>query len=65
MIVVRKGVSTLPFQNHPPITHPPHFLKSPIPIPYRQIGHPKFSLLTEMQLKLSSINNKYYPYKTT
>ena len=28
----------------------PYFLKSPIPPPYRQIRHPKFSLLAEMQL---------------
>ena len=27
-----------------------HFLKSPIPPPYWKIGHPKFYLLTEMQL---------------
>ena len=33
-----------------------HFLKWPIPLPNWQMGHPKFSLLTEMQLKLNSIN---------
>ena len=25
---------------------PPRFFNCPIPLPYRQIGHPKFSLLT-------------------
>ena len=43
------GINPL-FENHPP----PHFLKShippPAPPPYLQIRHPKFSLLTEMQL---------------
>ena len=29
---------------------PPQFLKIAMPPPYRQTSHPKFSLLTEMQL---------------
>ena len=48
----QRGIKSPPFQNHPPITRipSPHFLKSPISPTYRQIDHPKFSLLTEMQL---------------
>ena len=42
-----KGYQPPPFQNHRPITRIPPF----------QIGYPKFSLLTEMQLKLSSVNS--------
>ena len=38
------------YQNHPPLLGSPHFLKSPIRPPYRQIGPPKFSLLKKMQL---------------
>ena len=34
----------------PQLLGPPHFLKSPIPLPYRQIGPSKFYFLTEMQL---------------
>ena len=54
MSVVRKGVSTSHFKFIPPLLGspllpPPLFLKNPA-TPYRQIGHPKFSLLTEMQL---------------
>ena len=53
--IVCRRVSTPP---HLKIIRP-HFLKSvihpplpspPLPQPYRQIRHPKFSLLTEMQL---------------
>ena len=46
--IVHKGVSTPHFKIIPP--PPPHFLKFLIAQPYVQIGHPKFSLLTEMQL---------------
>ena len=53
---------------HPAISKscppPRHFLKFPIPPPYRQIGHPKFSLLTEMQLKLNSINTIHVKQQT-
>ena len=61
--IVRKRVSTPPFQNHPPIIRiPPPFLKipHPLPLPYRQIGHPKFSLFflinRNATVELSSIN---------
>ena len=42
ILIVRKGVSTPPFQNHPPITRspPPHFLKSLILPPHWQINYP-------------------------
>ena len=60
--MVCKGIST-----PPPISKPcPHFLKLHIPPPYHQIGHPKFSLFTEIQKCKCEIKfNKYYPCKTT
>ena len=53
-----RGINPLPpisKSSLPLLGSPLHFLKSYIPPPYRQIGHPKFSLLTEMQLKFSSV----------
>ena len=41
ILIVRKGVSTPPFQNHPQLLGlPPHFLKSLILPPQQQIIHP-------------------------
>ena len=57
--IVRKGVSTPPFQNHPPlpVLGSPHFLKSPISPPSQQISHPKFSFINKnATVELSSIN---------
>ena len=48
--IVHIEVSTPYFKIIPPITRITVFLKIPIPPPYRQIGHPKFSILTKMQL---------------
>ena len=47
--MVCKGVSPPPISKpSPSLLRSPHFLKSPIPQPDWQIGHPKFSLLTEI-----------------
>ena len=53
------------FKIIPPLLRspPPHFLKSPIPLPYWQLNLPKFSLLTEMNCEMKF--NKYYPCKAT
>ena len=53
MFEFRKGVSTPCPPPHPFLKSSPPFVKiahSPHPQPYWLIGHPKFSLLTEMKL---------------
>ena len=59
-VIAHKGVSTPPhFKIIPP------FLKiSHLPPSYQQIGHPKFSLLKEMQLCEIKFN-KFHACKTT
>ena len=58
--IVLKGISTPHFKIIPPS---PHFLKSPIPPPYWQTNHPKFSFSNKNVTGIKF--NKYYPCKTT
>ena len=54
-----KGYQPPHFKIISTITRIPYVLESSISAPYRQISHPKCPLLTEMQLKLSSINTAH------